>query len=302
MKRRLSGLRVGMLIVVAGSTFLFQAQVGAAVQKDSAQKDSAQKGSVLTPRTTDGRPDLSGMWNPQPAAYRGTGSVSAEQRANGISYASRRCAPNQKGCRENTNQNIDDEFMGRISANRPLYKPEYWDKVQDTDYNTNNTDPMFQCLPDGVPRVGPPAKIVQTATELIFFYTSGRNHDYRIIPIDGRAHDPVLSQDIGFYGDAIGTWEGDTLVVDSKGFTDATWLSNKGGYFHSDKLHVIERFRREGNRLHYEVTVEDPEVLLQPWVMDPQTLTLNPNPKAVIFEGDVCRDFDLGTHVSRIRH
>ena len=263
---------------------------------------TAQEVPALTPRVQDGRPDLSGTWNPQPNALRGTVSVPAELQLKGISYASRRCAPNQKGCRENTNQNIDDELTARIDPNRPLYKPEYWDKVQELDYNTNNTDPMFECMPDGVPRVGPPAKIVQTATELIFFYASARNHDYRIIHIDGRPHDPVLSQDVGFYGDAIGSWEGDTLVVDSKGFTDTTWLSNRGGYFHSEKLYVVERLRRDGNILYYQVTVEDPEVLLQPWVMNTQILRLNPDPKAVLFEGDVCRDYDLGTHVSRIRH
>lgn len=282
-------------VVVVGAGFAF------ALLAES--QALAQESSVSTPRTPAGKPDFSGMWDAAPALIPGPGQgISVEQRAAGLYFASRRCAPNQKGCREQTNQNNDGEFTGRTDPNRPLYKPEHWDKVQDLDYNTNTMDPMFQCLPDGVPRMGPPPKIVQTATEVIFFYTSARNHDYRIIPTDGRAHDPVLAQDISFYGHAVGHWEGDTLVVDSRGFNDVTWITNRGGYFHSEKMRVIERFRREGNTLHYQVTVEDPEVLLQPWVMNPRVLKLNPDPQTILYEGDLCRDYDPGIIVSKIRH
>lgn len=264
---------------------------------------AVQKSSVATPRTPDGKPDLSGMWR-RPRENTG-GGLTEEQRARGIAYASRRCAPNQKGCRENTNQNVDQEFTNRVNPNKPLYKPEYWDKVQWLDYDTNNTDPMLKCLPLGVPRMGPPTKIVQTPKEMIFLYTKNLMSEVRVIPTDGRGHDPERSQDISWYGDAIGIWEGDTLVVDSIGFNDVTWLdSEKGqnGYFHSEKMRVIERFRREGNDLHYEVTIEDPEVLLQPWTKDPQVLTLDPSPKATLYEGDVCRDYETGVAVWRIRH
>jgi hypothetical protein len=94
-------------------------------------------------------------------------------------------------------------------------------------------------------------------------------------------------------------------VVDALGFNDITWLDvvkGASGYFHSEKLHVIERFRREGNTLHYQATVEDPEVLLEPWAMKPWVLTLNPDPKATLHEGDLCRDYETGVAVSRIRH
>ena len=63
----------------------------------------------------------------------------------------------------------------------------------------------------------------------------------------------------------MGRWEGDTLVIDSIGFIDTTWLA-RGGFFHSDRMHVVEKFTRQGNTLLYDVTVEDPEVLVEPWV------------------------------------
>ena len=69
-----------------------------------------------------------------------------------------------------------------------------------------------------------------------------------------------------YMGYTVGKWEGDTLVLDSIGFSDETWLA-RGGYFHSDQMRVVEKFTRTGNQMVYEVTVEDPEVLVEPWVM-----------------------------------
>jgi hypothetical protein len=171
--------------------------------------------------------------------------------------------------------------------------------------NTNTEDPLFICQPLGVPRVGPPARIVQTANDVIFLYmgtgASSQPADYRVIPTDGRKHDPVRSQDVFFYGHSVGRWEGDTLVIDSIAFNDLTWL-DRGGYFHSDKMRVVERVRREGNTLHYDVTVEDPEVLAQPWVMNTRRVQLNTNPNAFLPEGQPCRDYDRDNMVTQIRH
>jgi hypothetical protein len=276
-------IRFGFIIVVAVAVGLVLA-LGAQAQK------------AATPRTADGKPDLNGMWG----AMRGGGDGGGAKVDEGnitTNVASRRCAPNQTGCNDQTNQTVDGEYTGRLETNRPIYKPEFWDKVQDLDRNTNTKDPVFQCQSLGVPRMGPPRKIVQTAKEIIFFYGGS---DYRIIPTDGRKHDPVRALDVTYYGDAVGSWEDDTLVVDSVGFNDITWL-DKGGYFHTDLMHVIERFRRDGNNLRYEVTVEDP-ALLQPWVMTPRDLKLSPDPNATIREGDPCRDYDQANMVSRLRH
>ena len=201
-----------------------------------------------------------------PAAGGGGGrAYEVDERGNIVdTFPSRRCSPSQVKCSEYTNQSYDGEFTGRMNPNRPLYKPEHWDKVQQLDMNTNTEDPLFICQPLGLPRVGPPARIVQTANDVIFLYqgsgASSQPADYRIIPTDGRKHDPVRSQDVHFYGHSVGRWEGDTLVIDAIAFNDLTWL-DRGGYFHSDQMRVTERLRRDGNILHYEVTVEDPEVL-----------------------------------------
>jgi hypothetical protein len=264
----------------------------------------AQKPASTTPHTSDGKPDLSGMWN----GGRGGGGDGGAQVDEGditTNVASRRCAPNQKGCNDQSNQTVDGEFTGRLEANRPIYKPEFWDKVQQLDRDTNSKDPIFQCQPYGVPRVGPPTKIVQSANEVIFLYAAGgagtQPADYRIIPTDGRKHDPVRALDVTYYGDSVGHWEGDTLAIDSVGFNDITWL-DKGGYFHSDLMHVTERLKRDGDTLTYQVTIEDPQVLLQPWAMTPRVLKLNANPSAYIHEGDPCRDYDQSNMSSRIRH
>ena len=264
--------------------------------------DSGSSAAVSTPRTPEGHPDLTGLWNGAAVGINRTSEDGGNLTSN---VASRRCAPNQRGCKDQTNQTVDGEFTGRMDPNRPLYKPEFWDKVQDLDRNTNTLDPIFKCQPYGVPRMGPPTKIVQKGNEVIFLYAAAgagtQPNDFRIIPTDGRGHDPVRAQDVTFYGDSVGRWDADTLVIDSVGFNDLTWL-DKGGYFHTDNMHVIETLRREGNTLRYQVTIDDPGVLLQPWVMTPRTLRLNTNPKTFIREGDPCRDQDYGNMVNKIRH
>ena len=267
-------------------------------------QNAATASAVPTPRTADGKPDLSGMWG----GGAGGGGGDAEKEGGGditSNVASRRCAPNQVKCDEHTNQSYDGEFTARMSPSRPLYKPEYWDRVQYLDVNTNKEDPIFVCQPYGVPRVGPPARILQTANDVVFLYAQGgagtQPTDFRVIPTDGRKRDPARVKDVSYYGYALGHWEGDTLVVDAVGFNDITWL-DKGGYFHSDRMRVLEKFRREGNVLHYQVTVEDPEVLLEPWVMTERQLRLNTNPNAYIAEGSPCRDYDSTNMVTKIRH
>ena len=125
----------------------------------------------------------------------------------------------------------------------PMYKPEFWEKVQQLDREGTPEDPAFHCKPAGVPRMGPPNKIVQTPTEFILLYASGNT--FRVIPIDGRPHDPIKSQDTTWYGDAVGKWEGDTLVIDIVGFNDESWIGWPG-WFHSNNMHVIESCTRNG--------------------------------------------------------
>jgi hypothetical protein len=272
------------------------ALVSALAPGAAAQGTEPPAGAAATPRMPDGKPDLSGNWL-------GVGVGGAR---------SRRCAPGQGPCDINyqTNQSWDQEFIredivagevwfsGRWAPNRPLYKPEHWDRIQFLDENTNTQDPILRCQPQGITREDPPSKIMQTESEIVLFYGS---QYFRIIPIDGRKHDPELARDITYWGHSVGTWEGDTLVIDSVGFNDATWLA-RGGLFHSDNMRVVEKFRREGNILVYDVTVEDPDVLLEPWVLDTRRIKLDPTID-FITETPPCRDYDspnLGE--SKIRH
>jgi hypothetical protein len=277
-----------------------EAQAPAPARGAAQQNEAAP---VPTPRTPDGKPDLSGFWGGGGGGGE-DGGASVDEKGNLVVLnKSRGCHPGMKICTAPVNQSNDSTFMARFDANRPTYKPEYWARVQELDFNSNTVAPYFKCQPAGVPRMGPPTKILQTKDEVVFLYAQQGSSptDFRIIPTDGRKHDPIRSQDLLFYGDAVGKWEGDTLIVDAVGFNDLTWLG-PGGYFHSDQMTVVERFRREGNTLHYQATVTDPEVLVEPWVMNERVLRLNTGKSAVIAEQNPCEEHSLGNLVGRIHH
>src|SRR5262249_35776935 len=101
-------------------------------------------------------------------------------------------------------------------------------------------------------------------------------HGFQIIPFDGRPHRDSVPP--SYRGDAVGRWDGDTLVVDKTNFTDDTWISAEGRVsYHSDAMHTVERYHRvDANTLEIEATVEDPKVLSKPWVVAKQTLVLAP--------------------------
>ena len=163
------------------------------------------------------------------------------------------------------------------------------------------------CLPLGIPRQGPPARIYQTDKDIAFLYRGGVDGGggypaFRVIPTDGRKHDPQQAEVTRFFGYTVGRWEGDTLVLDSISFDDRTWLS-RGGFFHSDQMHVIEKLTRNGNEILYEVTIEDPKVLVEPWVMTPRTMRLAPIPDAgLLGESGACEVYELEDITSQIRH
>lgn len=127
-------------------------------------------------------------------------------------------------------------------------------------------DPANKCLPMGVPRLSPyPQKFVQTQKELIIL-DEGDIHTFRIVYLNGRKHPEEVNPT--WYGDSIGRWDGDTLVVDTVGFNDRTWL-DAVGHPHTDQLHVIERYKRpDANTLLREVTVEDPGDYAKPFTME----------------------------------
>ena len=107
-----------------------------------------------------------------------------------------------------------------------------------------------------------PFQIFQLPDRVLFIFEGGA-HIWRTIYTDGRTHskDPNPS----FLGESIGRWEGDTLVVDTIGFNDTTWL-DQAGHPHTEALHTIERFTRTNERtLHFQVTIDDPKAYTKPW-------------------------------------
>jgi hypothetical protein len=105
-------------------------------------------------------------------------------------------------------------------------------------------------------------------------------HLFRYIPIDAQHPDDV---EPSYMGDSVAHWEGDTLVVDVAGFNDKTWLSGVGT-FHSEKLHVVEKYTRmDENTIVYESRAEDPAVLTEPWVRK-GTIMLRPGTRLQEYE------------------
>jgi hypothetical protein len=154
-------------------------------------------------------------------------------------------------------------------------KPTWQAKVEELYENQTKTDGTFACGRPGVPRLGPPRKIVQLPNELIFLYEEMSGDVYRIIPTDGRKHNP--DADPSYNGDAVGRWEGNILVVESVNFVGDTWFGELG-YFHSDAMKVTERLWKQGDNLAYQVIVDDPQVLARPWVNPPRLIKPSTEP------------------------
>jgi hypothetical protein len=178
------------------------------------------------PRTADGKPDLSGNW-----------------------------APNA------IRQNVDLIGSGVDVPMQPWAEAVYKKHKE----SLSKDDPEARCLPPGVPRMSTtpyPWTIVQTPKLIVIVYEGGA-HIWRKIFMDGRPHDPNVQQT--WLGDSIGHWDGDTLVVDTVGMNDITWI-DEAGIPHSDALHVIERISRPDlGHLEIEHTIDDPKTFTKPW-------------------------------------
>jgi hypothetical protein len=126
----------------------------------------------------------------------------------------------------------------------------------------NRESPQAHCLPSAVIRLGPLFEIVQSR-DLMVIISDDDSPGFHQIYLDGRPHPKDLNP--AWYGDNIGRWEGDTLVIDRVGFDERVWL-DQPSHPHSEKLHVVERYRRPDlGHLQAEITVEDPGVLARPY-------------------------------------
>jgi hypothetical protein len=163
------------------------------------------------------------------------------------------------------------------------YKPEAVAKRDANFKNRAQLDSTNKCYMPGVPRLmymGYPFQIFQSAKFVIV--ASEHMHTYRTIYVDGTKH---LDGVDFFDGDSRGRWEGDTLVVDVTNFNDQTWF-DKAGNYHSEALHVVERFTRtSADTLTYTATVEDPKVFSRAFTISvPMFRHTEPNARLLEYE------------------
>lgn len=237
--------------------------------------------SKPTPHMADGHPDLNGVWH-----HYFNGLV-AKVGDNSFTLNFGQSIP--KGTAVAPAPQAKPDPM-------PEYKAQFLAKVKALDANQVKEDHTLHCMPPGVPRLGPPQEIVQTPKQVVFLYAELTGNHWRVIPIDG--HHSSDPEDEGTYnGDSVAKWDGDTLVVDVTRFTDDTWLADNG-FFHTNKLHVIERVRRVGDTIQYSMTADDPAVLVKPWTIS-RTLTLQSD---TLGEAAPCVDNDAGHYVNSEHH
>lgn len=216
---------------------------------------------AATPRLPNGKPDLNGTW----------------ENGGGIEFLRPQTLPDGSVCVSNCPRPTTPPPAAagapapRPPPDMPKYKPAFAAKVADLNKNQQKMDPVLRCRPPGVPRIGPPDKIVQTAREAVFLYEDVSGPFFRIVPLDGRSHRADTSE--SWLGDAVGHWEGDTLVVVTSNFNDETWLTDNGA-FHTANLKVTERLTRNGASIEWSAEVQDPEVLAEPWKLRPRRMAL----------------------------
>lgn len=252
-------------------------------------QQSAKAGAAKVVHTVDGHPDLSGIW-----------TYSVLVPGGGVKKSEANGAVDVKQIDLSGRMPAKVPVPGALpSQPAPSYKPEFQAKVKYLFDNEAKLDGVFFCGKPGVPRLGPPRQIIQLPNEVIFLYEDMSGDPYRIVYTDGRPH--RADADPTYNGDSVGHWEGDTFLVEATNFADDTWFGENGD-FHSPAMRVVERFWRVGDNLAYQVTIDDPNVLTQPWtqaprLIKPSTEPLQESPACV--EDDAKRMHNLDHHAQR---
>ena len=224
-------------VIVAASSWLALAVTTAAGQAPAAYR---------APRTADGKPNLNGIWQAM-----NTANWDIEAHAAGPSLV-----------RELGAIAAVPGGLGIVEGGEIPYRPEALAKKKQNQANRLKLDPEIKCYLPGVPRVMYmpfPFQIIQSQKHIMMI--SGYASAVRTIYMANQTEAPADS----WMGWSNGHWEGETLVIDVTDQNDSTWF-DRSGNFHSDALHVVERYtRRSADTLNYEVTIEDPKVFSRPW-------------------------------------
>lgn len=247
---------VSMMAMTAVVAVLSLAPAPAAGQAPAGKTEA-----YAPPRTPDGQPDFRGFWG---AVLGGSYSIEdLELQSDAADFQGQ--VNNEREIRRKVRSRVVDPADGRIP-----YQPWARAKQQKIFETRDNPTPEFldpraRCFLNGVPRgihLGA-FQIIQTHELLVIMFED--NHAYRIIPMDGRPHVPANIQLWG--ADSRGRWDENTLVIDVTNFNDTPRFDVVGN-FHSDTLHVVERFTLvDADTIAYEATMEDPKVYTRPWTM-----------------------------------
>lgn len=193
-----------------------------------------------TPRTPDGKPDLTA---PAPTT------------------------PDRKPDLSGVWRNPDRKYLDNLAADgvEVFFTPWAAALYKERQENFSKGRPSERCLPHGIPDAmmvpAAPFKIVQTPGLIVVLYEN--QNRFRQIFTDGRGFPKEMTP--AWLGYSVGKWDGNALVVDTRGFNDQTWLDD-GGHPHSDALHVTERFRRpDFGHMEYQITIDDPKAYTKPW-------------------------------------
>jgi hypothetical protein len=223
---------------------------------------SAAQTANASSRIANGKPDLNGIWqvlneaNYNVEAHEARPAMALRTGPNGPLPATSVLALGAVGA--------VPPGLGVVEGGEIPYKPEALAKRRQNQDDWLNLDPEIKCYLPGVPRatyMPYPFQILQSASAITFAY------EYAGAVRNIYLKNPGPAPADSWMGQSVGHWEGDTLVIDVTGLNDQTWF-DRAGNFHSDKLHVIERYTRTGpDVISYEATIEDPEVFTRPWKM-----------------------------------
>ena len=250
MRKTLSGVFIAIVAAAGG------ALVATWATPLSGQVPAAYR----APRTGDGKPDLNGIWQAlneanydlemhmaKPAMALRAGPYGPVPAAPVLAFGAVGSVP---------------PGMGVVEGGAIPYKPEMLAKKKENQDKWLERDPEIKCYLPGVPRANympQPFQLLQSPSAIFFAYQYAGA--VRNVYLKNPGPAPVDS----WMGQSVARWEGDTLVIDVTGFNDSTWF-DRAGNFHSDQLHVVERYTRTApDALTYEATIEDPQTFTRPW-------------------------------------
>lgn len=248
--------------LVAGAFHLLD-DAGESVPRPEPEAAAAPEPAVDFPRTADGRPDFSGIWQTNSTANWDLQTHDA------------RPMVAQAGVYEDVpvlaapvvalgTAGWVPPGLGVVEGGEIPYQPWAAERKRDNQANWLDRDPELGCYMPGVPRamyMPYPLQVIQGTDKIMMVFEFANAQ--RTINLDEVAPYPGEA----FMGYSVGRWEGDTLVVDVTDFSPYTWF-DRAGNFHSDALHVVERYTPTGpNAILYEATMEDGKVFTRPWTI-----------------------------------